>query len=362
MKLLFLGVNRLILCAIVCCGLFGNQAVGQNYFAGGNVRYGHILCNNAESRNYINSPGCGFSVYVGDNFCGNDYWHSYWKYPSFGLELSYDYIDNAITGNKLGALFFIRPSVYKTKKMAIDVFLGLGLAYFSEKHSKFNPKNIYIGSDINCLINLGSQVNYFVSENFALTAAAKFSHSSNGQMFRPNLGLNFCQFELGCEYYFDKYKYDVPVLEKSKGKKNAVNISFSPGITQSKHTGEHYFAQSLSIAYSRWFHPCFSYGIGYDFMYNGTIASTPLYTGASKSDCFSQGIVGNFECLWGKVALRVGLGGYVINGKHQRLPFYERVGLFYYLGKNHNQYIGVSIKAHAANAEFIEWTYGISLI
>ena len=129
--------------------------------------------------------------------------------------------------------------------------------------------------------------------DMALTAAAKFSHSSNGQMFRPNFGLNFCQFEVGCEYYLDGYKYDVPEAKESNVKDNAVNISFSPGITESKHTGEHYFASSLSIAYSRKFHPCFAYGIGYDFMYNGTINATPWYTDASVEDCFSQGVVAN---------------------------------------------------------------------
>lgn len=339
-----------------------NGVVCQNIFVGGDMRYGHILCNDDQSRAHINSSTYGFSFYIGNNFAENEYWHSYWNFPSFGLELSYDYIDNAVTGNKLGALFFIRPSFYKTERLSLNAYLGLGLSYFSKVYHKTdNPHNTYIGSHTNALINLGVQSNYFVSERLALTAAVKFSHSSNGQMFRPNFGLNFAQFEFGCEYYFDRYKYTVPIVEKDKIKDNSVNISFSPGITESKHTGERYFASSLSIAYSRRFHPCFAYGIGYDFMYNGTIAATPWYTDASESDCFSQGIVANFECLWGRVALRVGLGGYVINGEHQKLPYYERAGLFYYLDRDMSQYIGISIKAHAANAEFIEWTYGISL-
>ena len=338
------------------------DVVCQNIFVGGDMRYGHVLCNDEQSRAHINSSTYGFSLYAGNNFTGNDYWHRYWKYPSYGFELSYDYIDNGVTGNKLGALFFIRPSFYKTERLSLNVYLGLGVSYFSKiYHKTYNPHNTYIGSHINALINLGVQADYFVSEYMALTAAAKFSHSSNGQMFRPNFGLNFCQFEVGCEYYLNGYKYDVPEAKEGNVKDNAVNISFSPGITESKHTGEHYFASSLSIAYSRKFHPCFAYGIGYDFMYNGTINATPWYTDASVEDCFSQGVVANFECLWGRVALRVGLGGYVMNGKHQKLPCYERAGLFYYLGRDMNQYIGVSIKAHAANAEFIEWTYGISL-
>ncbi|MBR7167571.1 MAG: acyloxyacyl hydrolase [Bacteroidales bacterium] len=362
MKLLYSPLKGCFVCLIICCALC-YRAGAQNYFVGGDVRYGHVLCNSAESRADINFPTYGFSFYLGNNFTGGEYWHSYWNYPSFGLELSYDYIDNYVVGSKLGALFFIRPSFYKTEKLSLNAFLGLGLSYFSKTHDRSaNPRNTYIGSHVNALINLGGQVCYFVTDRLALSAALKFSHSSNGQLCRPNLGLNFLQVEVGAEYYFQKYNYAVTKQEKTKYNPNRINLSFSPAVTESKHTGEHYFAAALSIAYSRQFHPCYSFGIGYDFMYNGTIASTPWYTDASLSNCFSQGVVGNFECSWGNVALRVGLGAYVFNAKYQKLPYYERAGLFYYLGKNKSQYIGLSIKAHAANAEYIEWTYGISLI
>lgn len=333
----------------------------QNLFVGGNVRYGHILCNNAEARANINSPSCGFSVYIADNLTGDEWWHYYWKYPSFGLELSYDYIDNSFTGNKVGALFFIRPSVYKSRHLSADVFLGLGLSYLSKTNSVANPRNVYIGSHINALINLGGQINWFLTDNLALTAGARFSHSSNGQLVRPNLGLNFWQVEVGAEYYWGGYNYDVPVATYGFSKYGAINISFSPGMAESLHNGRHYFASVLSIAYSRSFYPCFSYGVGYDFMYNGTISSALPGANMAAAECFSQGVVANFESRWGRVALRVGVGVYIVNGKYHKQPFYERAGLFYYLGSLQRQYIGVSIKAHAFSAEFIEWTYGISL-
>ena len=245
-------------CSLLICIVFIPAIYSQNYIVGTNLRYGHILCNNAEARANINSPSCGFSVYIADNLTGDEWWHYYWKYPSFGLELSYDYIDNSLTGNKVGALFFIRPSVYKSRHLSADVFLGLGLSYLSKTNSVANPRNVYIGSHINALINLGGQINWFLSDNFALTACARFSHSSNGQMVRPNLGLNFWEVELGCEYYFDAYKYDVPVAVDTFSKCGAVNISFSPGMAESRYNGRNYFASTVSVAYSRHFHPGFS--------------------------------------------------------------------------------------------------------
>lgn len=46
----------------------------QNVFVGSNAMLGHVLCNNAEARNYINSPSYGFSFYVGNNCSGDEYW------------------------------------------------------------------------------------------------------------------------------------------------------------------------------------------------------------------------------------------------------------------------------------------------
>ena len=352
---------RILFCvAFIFCTIVENTAA-QNHFLGADVRYGHILCNDAKAKMHINSPEKGLSVYWGYNFEGGDYWHSFWKNPSFGVELSCDAIDNAIIGNRFGVLFFIRPSIYKSKSLVLDGFMGLGLSYFSRIHNPYtNPDNIYIGSHLNALINFGFQTSCFVTDHLALCAAIKFSHSSNGQLMRPNNGLNLLQFELGAEYYIRKYKYAVAEVDKDRTKANEINVSLSPAIAHSLYDRRHYFSAAVSVAYSRRFHPCFSYGLSCDFMYNGTNITSP-YSEGKLSENFSQGLAATFECRWDAVALRMALGAYIWHGKYQKLPYYERVGLFYYLGKTKSQYVGVSIKAHAASAEYIEWTYGIRL-
>lgn len=360
MKLLSNSIKRKLSCLFVY-SLFIGQVFAQTYFIGGDASCGHILCNDAESRQYINSPAYGFSVYMGRNHCSTDYWEYYWRNPSIGMEFSYDYIANSITGNRLGALLYFRPSVYKAEHLSVDVYMALGLSYLSKIHDdNANPANIYIGSHVNALINLGVQANYFLTERFALCTSVKFSHSSNGQLVRPNLGLNFLQIDVGAEYYLSGYDhYVAPVSERGE-KKNFINISFSPAISQSRFDYKHYLGACVAVAYSRTFHPCFSYGLSWDFMYNGTNITSYSSKG-SMTENFSNGFAANFECRLSYFALRVALGSYVWHGEYQKLPFYERAGLFYYIGKNRDQYLGVSIKAHAANAEYIEWTYGLSL-
>jgi hypothetical protein len=95
-------------------------------------------------------------------------------------------------------------------------------------------------------------------------------------------------------------------------------------------------------------------------MYNGTNITSSSSKGLLLEN-FSSGLAATFECRLADFALRVALGGYLWHGEYQKLPIYERAGLFYYLGKDNSQYVGVSIKAHAATAEYIEWTYGFSL-
>lgn len=333
----------------------------QNVFVGSNAMLGHVLCNNAEARNYINSPSYGFSFYVGNNCSGDEYWEYFWKNPSVGLGFSYDYIDNSITGNRLGALLFFRPSVYKAERMSVDVYMALGLSYLTKTHhTTFNPHNSYIGSHVNALINIGGLFNYFLSKHFALWTAVKFSHSSNGQLVRPNKGLNFVQLEMGGEYYLQGYNYNVVSVDKFVPYKNCINVSLSPALSQSKYDSQYYPGACLAVAYSRNFHPCFSYGLSCDFMYNGTNITSSSSKGLLLEN-FSSGLAATFECRLADFALRVALGGYLWHGEYQKLPIYERAGLFYYLGKDNSQYVGVSIKAHAATAEYIEWTYGFSL-
>ena len=68
---------RILFCvAFIFCTIVENTAA-QNHFLGVDVRYGHILCNDAKAKMHINSPEKGLSVYWGYNFEGNDYWHSF---------------------------------------------------------------------------------------------------------------------------------------------------------------------------------------------------------------------------------------------------------------------------------------------
>ena len=61
MKLLYSPLKGCFVCLIICCALC-YRAGAQNYFVGGDVRYGHVLCNSAESRADINFPTYGILI------------------------------------------------------------------------------------------------------------------------------------------------------------------------------------------------------------------------------------------------------------------------------------------------------------
>ncbi len=363
-----MNMNKKILCKIryawICFALLhAGVLCAQNSFVGGALRYGHIIPNNEKARHAINDPAYGFSITLGKELHGDDYWYSFWNYPFTGIEFSYDYIRNPFTGNKLGLSFFVQPSFYKTPKYSIDWYIGLGLSYYSKWYDPItNSNNKYIGSPLNVLINLGFVGTYNIQENINVFGGIKFSHSSNGYLKKPNLGLNFINAEIGASYYFDNRTCTYPHLVKDSffQKENDIYLSLSPGFVQSRHNESYYFAGTFTAGYSRRFHPCFAYGGGIDIMYNGTNATRPECY--SSIENFSQAIFASFECFWGKVSLRVGFGVYTFNGEYQFLPYYERVGVLYHIGKNNTQFTGVSIKAHAGHADYIEWTYGIKLV
>ena len=49
------------------------------------------------------------------------------------------------------------------------------------------------------------------------------------------------------------------------------------------------------------------------------------------------------------------MGPQLIVSSFVTIPIYERLGAYYNWGSN---YVGVAVNAHAAKAEFIEWSYG----
>ncbi|MBQ6726829.1 MAG: acyloxyacyl hydrolase [Bacteroidales bacterium] len=308
----------------------------------------------------------GFNVGVGARMVGTEYWKDYWNYPYFGIKVGYEHITSTLVGERFSLGASLEMPFFRSERMGLGAFFDFGFSYLTNTYdSVSNPDNLFIGSHLNALISLGFCANWQVGKRTTLYSQLAFSHSSNGTVQLPNKGINIARLEVGAKVNFAELRHLLPCCTVGyddtveNGTKNRLFINVSPVYNSSRKTWEHYFSASASIGYRRKFHPCFAYGGGVDFMYDASLEKA--HEPHLPENNYAVSAYGLLEAYWGRFSLRGAVGYYAWRGCDFALPFYERIGVYYSFGKRVRQYVGASIKAHAAHAQFLEWTYGVEL-
>ena len=329
------------------------------------------------------SPYDGFSPSLGADYSlywkQNDsslYWTQFWRHPYLGIRANYAHLFNSIVGNRVGVAGFIQAPIYKH----LDWLYSVGFSFYTNPYQRTpNPDNDFIGSYVNCLIDLGLCYSFPIYGDNSLFLAFKLVHSSNGYLYKPNHGLNFLQLELGYRFSHNHTEYaptpstawlipDTILLRHGESPirfsdypKNHLFFSLAPGLVMSRNDPlniiKYYFAYTVEVGYIRNFHPAFSFGGALDFSYNGSHRSLapdnewPVY----------PAITAFWDNHWGPLTLRLGLAHYLAYYPQNWEQYYERVGLFYRFGHHYNQHLGLAMKVHYDHVDFIEWTYAIEL-
>lgn len=288
----------------------------------------------------------------------NVYWHRYWQQPFVGIRANYAHLHNPLAGDRLGmALSFQAPIVRK-----LDWTYSVGFSFYTNPYRlSHNGENKFIGSVVNCLIDLGVVYNMTFSDSLTLFLAAKLVHSSDAYLYKPNHGLNYLQAELGlCMGPARKRSFGRPADTTFSPYGNCF-VMVAPATVTSRLTPRdaisYYFAYSVELGYIRHFHPCFAWGAALDASYNFShyrhdeSPEVPLYPAMS----------GFADAAFGPWTLRVGLAHYLGHFTLYKTQYYERVGLYYRFGKSFRHYVGVGMKVHSDSIDFMEWTYAIEL-
>lgn len=313
---------------------------------------GYMIPNNSTYSNY-SSATFGADVTYWKQGVGSDYWR--WKraYPSIGLRLSYAHIPNSIAGDRFGLVNLIRTSLASR----LDLSIGLGLSVYTKPRSLTgDTNNIFIGSLINCLIDIG--VSYRPWDDIYM--AFRILHTSNGMLVWPNMGLNYLQFDLGYRLPVKTFLGERPTAEPAfpatySPREWSVALSLGTVMSRDRDFEGYYPCYDLSLYYQHNLTPVFSFGGAVDLWYNYVdkrhldreegVYKLPLYVSA----------MGMMELFWGRMSLKAGAGPVIVASPQVTTPFYERVGGYYNFGHN---YMGVALNAHGGRIEFIEWTFG----
>lgn len=315
------------------------------------INSGYMMPNNGQYSDN-SSITYGMDVTMWNRGIDTSYWRVRRHFPSFGVKVSYAYIPKSLAGDRIGLTGLLRQSLGKREKW--EWTLGLGLSAYTRPRSiTGDTNNIFIGSLVNCLIDLG--ITYRPAEQ--LYVAAHVLHTSNGMLMWPNMGLNYFQLDLG--YTFGSRIPDLPYPNSKTvpSPQNEFGIAFSPGCVMSRDRDfdGYYFCYDLSLYLEHYTSPTFAFGGAVDLWYNFCdtrhldreegVYRLPLYVSAMAM----------MEFFWGPLSVKAGAGPVIVGSPQVTTPFYERAGAYY--NWNHN-YLGVAVNAHGGRVEFVEWTYG----
>lgn len=287
---------------------------------------------------------------------GHECWVRMRHHPSFGLRFDLGITPQGICGNRLGLAPLVRTPLLPW----LDFDLGLGLSVYGKpRYATGDTANVYISTPAVCLVDLGFVAHVDERAHLAL----RLLHSSNGNMRRPNRGLNFIHIEMGVALDNDRRRmtgreaFEGLPAPCSFDPWHELGFTLATGLTFSRHSLQRglYLCYDLSLNYEYHRSPLLGYGATVDLWYNFSHPwqlpryhdryTFPMYVNAMPF----------VEFFWGPLSLRGGIGLMLATSSRVMEPVYERLGVYYNFG---NSYAGIGINAHYGQAEFIEWSFG----
>lgn len=309
-----------------------------------------------------------FSMGVTTN--GKQHWHHRYRFPEIGGTLFYiDYGNNSVLGRGASLSPYISFPVIRSEIYKFHIRLSSGLALISKNYDVINnAENNVIGTRLNSTAQLKFINTLKLSERWALQAALAFTHFSNGNIQKPNLGINSLTGNVALQYRpNDNPKtYDVdnekPYLKRFHGMLRT-GIAINDGQTTD---GSKYVIYSVTGAVAKQISRFNRVLIGADYEYRSD-RYVALRANITRQDEISRMDVSRIsvfigdELIFGNFALSLNMGVYV--NKFEGKPFflYNKNGVVYYVPVQKNKpslYIGIYLKSHFAIADYFEYGLG----
>ena len=284
---------------------------------------------------------------------------------SWGVKFDFGLTPQSICGNRFGMVAMLRDPL--NPRLSLDMGVGLS-SYTKPNYRTGNPGNVYISTPVACLIDVGLVASLTDRSHLAL----RLLHSSNGNMRRPNRGLNYFRLELGIsapppengkrktenlEYPGAAAGSPFSVSRSAEASCHELGFTLIPSLTFSRHNLQSglFFCYDLALNYEYHTSPAMAYGATVDLWYNFSHPwQLPRYHDSYTFPMYVSALL-FFERFWGPVSLKGGIGGVIAASSRVLVPVYERLAVYYNFGRH---YAGIGINAHLGQAEYIEWSYG----
>lgn len=310
----------------------------------------------------VSKPYLGQEIRMGVQTVGKSYWEEIFKYPTYGVGFYTGFFNNDIIGNPMALYGFMEIPFVRKKDHYWSTSWGVGASFHMNEYSETkNSENVAIATDLNVYVDFNTVYKYRISKRFELGGGVKVQHFSNGAIKHPNLGLNMLSGQMSVAYYPGKTveKFYKPAVEVKK-KKYEFTAMYAGGFSAiSKEDPTKYYNSVISLSASKIHSFKRNFGVGVDVFYNEFLKmNEDINYDGSTSDLMSYAGYLSTDLVANKFRMVVQLGVYLWRKVDYDIPIYERVALRYYIIPN--LFANVSIKAHGAKAQYLEWGLGVT--
>ena len=323
----------------------------------------------------INQNSIGAEVNFKFQTYGKKPWHQLRGYPQFGIAFNYFKIgESAVLGESISLVPNLTIYILKKEKFNVNFQIGNGITYMTKHYDVIdNPTNNALGSAINSFVGLKFNLSAYLTKNWTLVASTAFNHASNGASQLPNFGINIPAFGLGINYKPNPLKsedyitHDISnIPERRIGLNVFAHLGYREAIVAG---GPRYPVYSTSIAGTYNINKVNRFMLGIEYEYNKSIRAFGEHVeafvddrDARKRSSRTMLFVAN-EFLFGNIGILLQLGTYISpNAYLIPFPVYTKLSTRYYLpaiGRLKTKfYVGVFLKSHKVNAEYIAFGAG----
>ncbi len=282
-------------------------------------------------------------------------------FPRFGVELAYwDFDKEEILGNGVIALGYVEPYFRAQKKANLFFRIGLGGTYLSRPYDEQdNPLNETYSTHLSFVIMAGIGLNYQLTDQWNLRFLAKYSHTSNGGISKPNKGINFPGLSIGVTRSLTPVSYpDHQKIGSRKPPEERARFNlthFSGWSNANVGDKDKFYVSGLSAQYSRWVGNRSAITGGTEIIFDYSRRERIENSGNNKSFIQAAALVGH-EFWLGKVTFGQQLGVYYFNEDRITDDVYQRYYLTYDISDK--LHTGFGLKAHRHVADFFDLRVG----
>ena len=257
--------------------------------------------------------------------------------------------------------FNSNPKTFQT-----SVRLGCGLGWISKTFDRIeNHKQIAIGSHLNAAIQINFESKIKLSQRLYSNFDIGLTHFSNGSFELPNLGINNASASIGLNYYLTPVKTANRIIPELLPANRTVqyDLLVAAGSHAVDVVGQtHFFSSTLSFAALKQVSDKRLLGLGVDVFYDPGLKQLMIRDSIAfhgNMDAIRSGIYFDHEQVVGKTNILFQVGIYTIDAYKGDGMIYDRLGFKYHF--NEKYFINLTLKAHLAKANYVEWGVGIKI-